>query len=210
MLRFAAALLIAALPLAGQRDFLTADEIDQIRELQNPEMRLALYLDFARQRIDQLDQLFAKRQTGRSGMIHTLLEQYTGIIDAIDVVIDDAIRRQKEITALGDVAKAQRQMLAKLEKFAALEAPDGDRWRFALEQAIDTTRDSAEASEVDLRERRRDVEARELELRKQHEAMTTPEKKAETAEREKKEAEAKKKRPSLLKKGDTIKKDAKQ
>jgi hypothetical protein len=210
MFRWAAALLFAALPLAAQQDFLTADEVDQLREAQEPDLRLKLYLDFARQRIDQLEQLFAKRQPGRSGMIHNLLEQYTSIIDAIDNVIDDAIRRQKEITILSGVAQTQRQMLAKLEKFAGVQADDADRWRFSLEQAIETTRDSAETSEVDLRERRREVEARELQIRKQREAMTTPEKREETAERVKKEEDTKKKRPSLLKKGDTIKKDQKQ
>jgi hypothetical protein len=209
MFRWLVVLFLAALPLAAQKDFLTADEVDQLREAQEPDLRLKLYLDFARQRVDQLEQLFAKRQAGRSGMIHDLLEQYTEIIDAMDVVIDDAIRRQKEMTILGDVAKTQRQMLAKLEKFASIEAQDADRWRFTLEQAIETTRDSAEMSESDIKERRREVEAREYQIRKEREALTTPEKKEEAAERKKRETEAKKKRPSLLKKGETLKKDDK-
>lgn len=209
MFRWATVLVLAALPLAAQKDFLTADEVDQLREAQEPDVRLKLYLDFARQRVDQLEQLFAKRQAGRSGMIHGLLEQYTEIIDAIDVVIDDAIRRQKEMTVLGDVANTQRQMLAKLEKLAAVEAQDSERWKFALEQAIETTRDSAEMSETDIKERRREVEAREYQIRKEREAMTTPEKKEEAAERKKQETETKKKRPSLLKKGESLKKDEK-
>lgn len=206
-MRYLLMLMVLGTPLlAQQKDFLNSDEADQLREVQEPDLRLQLYLRFAQQRIDQLDQLMAKPKTGRSGMIHDLLEQYAQIIEAIDTYIDNAIKRQKPITTMGQVAKTEREMLAQLEKFGEMNAPDKSRFQFALEQAIDTTRDSAEMSEQDLKTRTRDVETREVEIRKEREALSTPEGKEEAKkaaakiEAEKTGVPAGKKKPTLYRK----------
>ena len=73
-------LLLLAAPAAAQKDFLTGDEIEQLREAQEPDVRLPLYVTFARQRVDMLAQLFTSKKTGRSGVIHDTLEQYGQII----------------------------------------------------------------------------------------------------------------------------------
>jgi hypothetical protein len=169
-----ALLLVPATPGWGQKDFLTADEADQIREAQDPSDRLKLYLHFARQRMDLLDQAFAKEKTGRSGLIHDTLEQFTQIMEAIDTVTDEGLHKGKEILALGDVAQGQREMLAKLEKFLESNPKDLARYKFALEQAIETTRDSAELSDQDLKQRTHDVEVREKKEKETREAMTAP------------------------------------
>ena len=205
-MRYLLMLAIVCTPLLAQKDFLNTDETDQIREAQDPDLRLQLYLRFAQQRVDQLDQLMAKPQTGRSGMIHDLLEQYALIIEAVDTYIDNAIKRQKPILTMPQVAKTEREMLAQLEKFGEMDAPDKSRFQFALEQAIDTTRDSAEMSEQDIKTRTRDVETREVDLRKEREALVTPERKEElTKEQAKIEAEKTgvpvgKKKPTLYRK----------
>lgn len=205
-MRYLLMLLVLCTPLLAQKDFLNSDEADQIREVQEPDLRLQLYLRFAQQRIDQLEQLMAKPKTGRSGMIHNLLEQYAQIIEAIDTYIDNAIKRQKPITTMGEVAKTEREMLAKLEKLGEADAPDKSRFQFALEQAIDTTRDSVESSEQDMKVRTREVEAREVEIRKEREALVTPERKEEIKKEQAKiEAEktgvpAGKKKPTLYRK----------
>src|SRR5580700_7342451 len=120
VLSFCAAFFGAGLfQAAGQtkHDFLTNDEANQIRLMQDPNDRLVLYLHFAKQRLDQVSQLLAKDKAGRSALIHDLLDDYTKIMDAMGTVSDDAVRRRLDI-AKGNtlVAHDTREMLEQLQK----------------------------------------------------------------------------------------------
>src|SRR5271165_700426 len=110
-------LVFAACGFAQERDFLTADEVDQIREAQEPNARLKLYILFARQRLALLQQFLSKEKPGRSALIHDTLEDYTRIIEAIDTVADDALRRKQPIVeGMKAVAAAEKEMLGVLQK----------------------------------------------------------------------------------------------
>jgi hypothetical protein len=211
LMMIAALLFAMALPLCAQSDFLTDDEAGQIRLAQEPNMRISLYLGFARQRADLLDQLFSQNKTGRSSTIHNLLEQLTEMMETLDVVIDDALKHQKEVTALPDVAKSARSLQARLDKFRESNPPDLARYKFALDTAIDTLNDSADMAEQDLRDRVRSVEASQVEQRKQSGALASPssveeaKKAAETSAKRQAEQDAKsKKRPTLMRKGEAL------
>lgn len=201
-----ALLLLTAFPLAPQqRDFLTADEISQVRLAQEPNDRLKLYTVFARQRLDMLEQLLAEDKPGRSALIHTLLTEYAKIIEAIDIVADDALKRGREVEeGLKHVADAEEKLLEKLRKFDESDPPDRSRYDFVLTDAIEATEDSLELARQDLVERRRAVEARTEQERKQREAMMTPTDVEARRAAEKKRAaeESKKKAPSLYRKGE--------
>jgi len=183
------------------RDFLTADEADQVREAQDPNLRFKLYIHFARQRIDMLQQLVKREKPGRAALIHDLLEDYTHIIEAIDTVADDALRRKLAINVgMAAVASAEKEMAAQLRAIEDTQPKDLARYEFVLKNAIETTTDSMDLSTADLGQRATEVAAREEQEKKERQSLAgTDAKKADAA---KTDAAPKRKAPTLLKPGE--------
>ena len=200
------ALLAAAVCLAQEdRDFLTPDEVQQVREAQEPNERLTLYVRFAKQRIDLVENYLAKDKPGRSIFIHNTLEDYSHIIEAIDTVSDDALRRHAEIDkGLIAVLNAEKDFLEKLNKIQDSNPKDMERYKFVLTEAIDATNDSRETNITDSKQRSGELAAADQKEKKEREALMP----AKEVKSRKKDAEAadpnqeKKKIPSLYRPGE--------
>ena len=205
--------LLLVAPAAAQRDFLTADEIDQIKEAQEPNLRLKLYADFAKLRLDLVRNLLGKDKPGRSILIHDTLDEYSKILDAIDTVADAASERKTDIkVGLAAVAATEKAMLPALKQIAESRPKDLERYEFSLTQAIETTADSLDLAEEDLGKRAGEVEQRQEAQKKAAQTQMNPiEKEGQQADDAKKKAEEekaaedatpKRKPPTLLRPGE--------
>ena len=192
---------------AQQRDFLTEDEADQIRQAQLPNDRLKLYVHFARQRLDLLQRMFSSQKAGRSALIHDTLEDYSQIIEAIDVVTDDALKRKAAVDlGVAEVVHAEKEMLPILKKFQDSQPKDISRYEFSLKLAIETTSDSLELAQEDLADRFEAVQAKAEKEKKEIESVMQPKDLEEKKAEEKKAATEEKKRkpPTLLRPGEQV------
>jgi hypothetical protein len=202
--RFCVVLFLMAAPqLFAQRDFLTADETDQVRLAQDPNDRVKLYIHLAKQRLNLAQHALSKEKAGRSILVHDALEDYSQIIDAIDTVSDDALKRKLDIKeGMAAVAAGEKELLEQLEKVEESQPKDLARYEFALKQALETTRDSLELSQQDIGQRTADVQAKEQKAKKELEAAMSTKELEEKKAAEKKEGETKRKPPTLYKKGE--------
>lgn len=192
-----------ALLSAQDRDFLSPNEVEQIRLAQEPNDRLVLYIHFAKQRIDLVENYLAKDKPGRSVFVHNALEDYNKIIEAIDSVSDDALRHNKPIEkGMLAVVDSEKTFLDQLSKIDEAPPRDYERFKFVLQEAMDTTRDSQELSLADAHKRGSDLSVQDAKEKKEREAMMPAKEAAERKKAEKSSEDEKKKVPSLFKPGE--------
>lgn len=193
----------SSLLTAQDRDFLTPNEVDQVREAQEPNERLLLYVHFAKQRMDLIEQYLEKDKPGRSVFIHNALEDYSRIIEAIDSVSDDALRHHLPIDkGMIAVVNAEKDFLDRLKKIENGEPKDFDRYKFVLEQAMDTTSDSRELSLEDSSKRGAELSAEDAKEKKDREAMMPSKEVKERNKAAQAGDDEKKKIPSLYRPGE--------
>jgi hypothetical protein len=160
---------------AQDSDFLTADEVEQVRLTQEPSARLMLYNKFAEARVLQVEDLLKNEKPGRSVLIHDLLEDLVEILDTIDTVADDALMNNMDIAAgMQDVVKRHTVLAAKLKQIDQMELSDRGRYQFQLQMALDTVNDSLELAQEDLSKRKGDVLAKDKAEKLEREALRTP------------------------------------
>jgi len=206
LLAVTAGVLFVCAPLvhaAPDRDFLTAEEIDQVRLAQDPNDRVQLYLKFAQSRMAQLQQLLSKERAGRSALAHDLLEDYTSIIEALDSVTDDALRRKIDLSkGMVKLVPGQRDLLTQLQMLEKKNYSDKARYEFVMKDAIAATEDSIDLA-ADLGGREAEVAAKDKKRAEERkEGLTSEDQKREAEDKAKQPSQNTKKAPTLRRPGD--------
>lgn len=201
-----------AAPVLAQKDFLTEDEVEKVREAQVPNDRLKLYALFARQRLDQLQRLLGKEKKGRSLEARELLENYSSILDAIDTVSDDALKRGVDITE-GTVAvtESEKRFLTQLQKIQDRNPADLDLYEVALKEAIASTSDSMDLAKEDTGGRSAKLSAEDKKVKEDAEKTLAaedskgkPTEEAKNSNAKPDDAKPKRKPPTLLRPGEQL------
>jgi hypothetical protein len=135
---------------ARHRDPLTEAEITQIRDASwEPNKRLALYVQFARARLAQLETMRADpKAKDRAQQTHDLLDDFQLIYDELNENIETYVDRKDDIRKpLKMVIEADTEFQAKLRavKDTANASPaEVQRYEFVLTTAIDSVDNSSE------------------------------------------------------------------
>jgi len=126
-----------------KRDPLNDLEIDRIRDAaQTPDVRLKLYVEFARARLDKLQQVRSDpKATDRDGQTHDALQDFLDIYDELDDNVDTFADRGDDLRkALKPVIEADTEFGSKLRAFKASLASSRDeaaKHDFLLGAALD-------------------------------------------------------------------------
>jgi len=158
-LRFAIPLLLwlAVIAAAQQhhRDPLSDLEIDKLRDAaQLPEVRLKLYVEFARARLEKLQQVRADTKAAdREQQTRDALQDFLDLYDELDTNVDTFADRKDDLRkALKPVIEADTEFGSKLRVFKSSLAntpKDAESYAFLLGSALDTV-DSGAKDHRDL------------------------------------------------------------
>jgi predicted nucleic acid-binding Zn-ribbon protein len=143
-----AALLVSSALAQFRRDPLTDKEIDELRDTaQEPEARIKLYIEFARERLTSLEQMRADpKVTDRAQQTHDKLQNFLDVYDELNRNLDSFVDRKADLRKpLKKLIEADTEFQAKLHalKSAADATPQEEqKYEFLLSNAVDTMNDS--------------------------------------------------------------------
>jgi len=143
---------LAALSVSAQRrhDPLTPDEINQLRDtMVEPDQRLKLYVTFARDRMNKLEQMRADpKTTDRARQTHDMLADFLSVYDELNDNVEMYVGRKDDIRKpLKLVIEADIEFQSKLRALkdtANADAAESKQYEFLLSNAIETVDSSAD------------------------------------------------------------------
>jgi hypothetical protein len=148
-----AVLTLMLIPMAwaqSRRDPLNQLEIDQLRDTaQEPDLRLKLYVQFARARLASLEQVRSDpKATDRAQQIHDRLQDFLDVYDELEGNIDNFVDRKDDIRKpLKAIIEADTEFQARLRAVKTSSdaaKAEAQRYEFLLSNAMETIDSGAE------------------------------------------------------------------
>jgi hypothetical protein len=172
--------LALALPLAAQRrerDPLNSKEVDELRESrQDPEKRLKLFVEFARARMQQIQQLRTDPRLAedRGPKLHDLLQDLGNIVDEMDDNVDMYATDKFDIRKpLKEIIEADTEFQKNLQSMKEAGASDSGlaeeirkNYQFVLEDTTDSVNSSLASAKDTLSEQEEQAKDKKNPLRK--------------------------------------------
>jgi hypothetical protein len=144
---FAATLFCTFARAQDQPDFLTPTEADKIRDAQDPNDRIKLFLDFAADRLKKLqyELHLSTPQVHKQDLLNGLLNGYASCIDEAADRIQEGREKSLQIrSAIKDMQKRGKDYLETLKTIEAANGPDLISYKQSLDDAIDGTQEAVD------------------------------------------------------------------
>jgi hypothetical protein len=141
--------LVAAAAAQRKRDPLTSAEVDQLRDTAvEPDLRLKLYVKFARERLNSLEQMRNDpKVTDRAQKTHDQLEDFLAVYDELNDNIDMYADRKDDLRKpLKVVIEADTEFQAKLRALkdaAGVPPAEAKQYDFVLANVLESLDSSA-------------------------------------------------------------------
>jgi hypothetical protein len=141
---------------ADKSDYLSDDEVDQLREAQDPSKRIEMYLSFAQVRLTRFDDYRSRRPSPDYDIpsyLDTQLDQYIRITDALKDTIEDHFDRRDDMRAgLKAVVETGTHQLDQLRHVEESSDPYAVGYKKSLGDAIDDFTDALDGATKALSE----------------------------------------------------------
>ena len=133
---------------AGQKDYLSALESDKIRDAENTNERIKLFITFAEDRLKKFQyELQHPSSNKHSEMLNALMNAYVGCVDDAADLLQLGIQKQESIRpGIDMMAGKTKEFLQALEKISA-DGTEIDIYKDNLDDAIEGTRDAMNDAE---------------------------------------------------------------
>ncbi|MGC1107550.1 MAG: hypothetical protein WA876_13525 [Candidatus Acidiferrales bacterium] len=140
-----ALMLLLTIAQAQQPDYLTPGEADKIRDAQNPNDRIKLFLDFAEDRLKKLqyELQLTTPQVHKRELLNGLLNAYSGCIDEAADRVQEGQQKGTQIRpAIKDMEKRGKAFLETLKTIEGANGPELASYKDSLDDAIAGTQDA--------------------------------------------------------------------